>query len=55
MAVIWMPAFVGMTGINYFFAVFISSVVYQIGDDHARSWIVNGMPSGTGIPVFNES
>ena len=31
----WMPAYAGMT--DYFFAVFIDSGVYQIGDDQARS------------------
>jgi len=27
---------------NYFFAVFIASGVYQIGEDQARFWIVGG-------------
>jgi len=26
--------------------------VYQIGDDHARSWIDNGLPVGGGRPYF---
>ena len=39
----------------YFFAAFIASGVYQIGDDQARSWIVVGMPSGIGRPLFTES
>ncbi len=26
--------------------------VYQMGDDHARSWIDNGLPVGGGRPYF---
>ena len=50
-----MPACAGMTDIIYFFAVLVASGVYQIGDDQARSWIVAGIPSGIGSPLFTES
>ncbi len=36
--------------LNYF-----AAGVYQIGDDQARSWSVNGIPSGIGSPLFTES
>jgi hypothetical protein len=34
----------------YFLATLVTSGVYQIGDDQARSWIVAGTPSGGSIP-----
>ena len=47
-----MPACAGMTDNIYFFAVFIASGVYRIGEDHTHSRMVAAIPCTGTIPCL---